>query len=83
MVKLHRDTFMESQPNQNHTTRFKNQMNPVSHRLNFFQSSPQFTGPKVQNHLSSGIRKIIPFSTFKILKIWLLDKAFYSVQEFF
>lgn len=83
MVKENFDTFMQNQHNHIYQTRSKNSLKPVQHRTKIFHLSPQYMGPKIYNKLPDYIKDLAQFNQFKRhLKEWLLERAFYSIEEF-
>jgi len=83
MVKRDFDTFMENQISHDYNTRSRNLIKPVQHRLNIFHLSPQYMAPKIYNSLPLTIKNINSITKFKkTLKNFLLDKAYYSVEEY-
>lgn len=83
MVKQHWNTFIESQPSHHYDTRNRNLIKPAKHRLIIFEKSPQYLGPKIFNKLPAKFHQIEELKKFKkSLKCWLLERPYYSLQEF-
>lgn len=70
-------------PSHPYNTRNKNEVIPA-HRLKFFEKKPTYVGHKFLAFIPEHIKKESNFNKFKkILKDYLVNQAFYSVQEFF
>ena len=65
-------------------TRGKDLTLPCTFRLALLQKNIDFLGPKIFNNLPTQIKNITgPLKFKKKLKDWLIDKVFYSLEEFF
>lgn len=67
----------------NYNTRFRNNFS-IQHRLAFFEKKPLYSGLKIFQKLPIAIRQVNAMCKFKSnLKRFLLQNAFYSLEEFF
>jgi len=65
-----------------HNTRRKNYLEPMQNKLKISQKGINYMGPKLFNHLPQEIQ-VLSINRFnQYLKALLLDKSYYSVQEF-
>lgn len=80
---------MESELQRNHDyhdyfTRRADDFSIPRHKLTIFENNPLFIGIKLFNFLDSSIRELSNIKTFKCkLKDYLIDKHYYSLDEFF
>jgi hypothetical protein len=66
-----------------HDTRTKSDLFTTSHNTRLFEQSTAYNGVLVYNKLPSEIRSVKSIIKFKkILRNFLLEKSFYSVEEF-
>lgn len=65
-------------------TRGRNNFSIPAHKTSLLEKGPAYNCIKVYNALPSTIKRILTLSSFKNeLKNYLLDKCFYSVDNFF
>lgn len=83
-VFMNRNNFILNKDCHNVNTRQKNKLHEPCARLNMTSKSPRFIGPKIFNRLPDEIKCSKTVHLFKKrLKLFLLDKCYYSVSEFF
>lgn len=83
-VKINWKTFEHRLPTHNYGTRQRHLIQPIHHRLQILHRSPQYMAPKVYNKLRPEFKNLVcPIKFRKYLKSWLIEKAFYSLDEFF
>ena len=81
-VKRNIDSYNLCLEHHNHNTRNKNNMDLKFLRLKKSRISTNYFGPKIFNKLPEAVRNLEEKSFAKIVRKYLLKKAFYSVQDY-
>jgi hypothetical protein len=77
------EVFIRNHQVHQHNTRYKNSVHVNHFRSTLAQSSPHFMASKIYNRLPQEIRNCSDLTKFKKkLKSFLVDKAYYSLEEF-
>ena len=83
-LKNNLEILENTQHEHGYNTRFCRDFQYPRHRLTLFQKTPLYMARKLFNHLPSTLKSIIKEDKFKReLKSFLINKTFYSIQEFF
>ena len=70
--------------NHSYQTRNKNKIANVPHKLKFLEKKPSYAGIKYYNSIPNTIKDITDITIFKRkLRKYLIDRPFYSLNEFF
>lgn len=65
-------------------TRHRNNLDIPQHNLSFYKKKATFMGAKFLNHLPTNIKSKINEKGFRfLLKQYLMQKSYYSLEEFF
>jgi len=75
--------FEESTQKHEHYTRHKNLLIPPQTRLTMIQENVYSHTIKIYNHLPNYIKQIENSQFKRELKVFLISKAFYTIEEYF
>lgn len=82
-IKNNLENFKNTQHEHQYNTRFRNDFQYPRHRLTLYQKTPHYMGRKLFNKLPNNLKIIINENKFKKeLKNFLLEKIYYSVDQF-
>jgi hypothetical protein len=82
-IKMSLSKFKTNSMFHSHDTRTKSDLFITSHNTKLFEQSIAYSGVLVYNKLPSEIKSVNSIIKFKkILRNFLLEKSFYSVEEF-
>lgn len=83
-VKNNFKSFTQHNHNHNYATRGNNNLQYEIHRLELYKMNPHYQGALLYNKLSNHIKEAPSINCFKKrLKTYLLNKTFYSLNEYF
>lgn len=82
-LKNNFNSFTQHNHNHNYSTRGNSNLQYESHHLELYKMSPHYQGALLYNKLSNHVKEAPSVNCFKKrLKAYLLDKSFYSLNEY-